>query len=40
MILDRFLANLTATVFMILDLNAVMSVLFNAPAAIASTVSS
>ncbi|KIJ14734.1 hypothetical protein PAXINDRAFT_99985 [Paxillus involutus ATCC 200175] len=33
-----FLANLTVTVFMILDLNPVMSVLFNAPAAIASTI--
>ncbi|KIJ06600.1 hypothetical protein PAXINDRAFT_103293 [Paxillus involutus ATCC 200175] len=33
-----FLANLAATVFMILDLNAVMSVLFNVPAAIASTI--
>ncbi|KAF8843882.1 hypothetical protein BDN67DRAFT_1008582 [Paxillus ammoniavirescens] len=32
------LANLTATVFMMLDLNAVMNVLFNAPAAIASTI--
>ncbi|KIJ14739.1 hypothetical protein PAXINDRAFT_169638 [Paxillus involutus ATCC 200175] len=33
-----FLANLTAAIFMILDLNAVMSVLFNPPAAIASTI--
>ncbi|KAF9225732.1 hypothetical protein BS17DRAFT_699505 [Gyrodon lividus] len=33
-----FLANLLATIFMILDLNAVMSVLFNVPAAIASTI--
>jgi len=33
-----FLANLLATIFMILDLNAVMSVIFNVPAAIASTI--
>ncbi|KAF8438020.1 hypothetical protein L210DRAFT_3404906 [Boletus edulis BED1] len=33
-----FLANLLATIFMILNLNAVMSVIFNVPAAIASTV--
>ncbi|KIK77687.1 hypothetical protein PAXRUDRAFT_367124 [Paxillus rubicundulus Ve08.2h10] len=33
-----FLANITATVFMILNLNAVMSVLFNPPAVIASTI--
>ncbi|KIK79416.1 hypothetical protein PAXRUDRAFT_834111 [Paxillus rubicundulus Ve08.2h10] len=33
-----FLANLTATIFMILDLNAVMGILFNAPAAVASTI--
>ncbi|KAF8838785.1 hypothetical protein BDN67DRAFT_906753 [Paxillus ammoniavirescens] len=33
-----FLANLTAAIFMILDLNAVMSVFFNPPAAIAATI--
>ncbi|KAH0826679.1 hypothetical protein J3R83DRAFT_5067 [Lanmaoa asiatica] len=33
-----FLANLFATVFMIIDLNAVMSVIFNVPAAMASTI--
>ncbi|KAF8556803.1 hypothetical protein OG21DRAFT_1475795 [Imleria badia] len=33
-----FLANLLATIFMILNLNAVMSVVFNVPAAIASTI--
>ncbi|KAF8840542.1 hypothetical protein BDN67DRAFT_903296 [Paxillus ammoniavirescens] len=33
-----FLANLNATVFMILNLNGVMSVLFNPPAVIASTI--
>lgn len=36
--LDSFLANMTATVFMILDLNAVMSVIANVPAAVISTV--
>ena len=35
-----FLANLIATIFMVLNLNAVMSVIFNVPAAIASTVRS
>ena len=33
-----FVANLIATVFMLLNLNAIMSVIFNIPAAIASTV--
>lgn len=35
---SRFLANLLATIFMIMNLNAIMSVIFNVPAAIASTV--
>ncbi|KAG5646357.1 hypothetical protein DXG03_003680 [Asterophora parasitica] len=33
-----FLANLLATVFMLLDLNQIMSVIFNVPAAVASTI--
>lgn len=33
-----FLANLLATIFMLLNLNAVMSIIANVPAAIASTV--
>ncbi|KAF7351426.1 hypothetical protein MSAN_01574600 [Mycena sanguinolenta] len=33
-----FLSNLLATIFMLLDLNAVMSIIANVPAAIASTV--
>ncbi|KAF9482278.1 hypothetical protein BDN70DRAFT_875194 [Pholiota conissans] len=33
-----FLANLIATVFMILSLNSIMSVIFNVPAAVASTI--
>ncbi|KAJ7468091.1 hypothetical protein FB451DRAFT_1092582 [Mycena latifolia] len=33
-----FLANLVATVFMILNLNQIMNVIFNVPAAIASTI--
>ncbi|KAL5522673.1 hypothetical protein ACEPAG_8691 [Sanghuangporus baumii] len=33
-----FVANLIATVFMLLNLNAVMSIIFNVPAAIASTI--
>ncbi|KAI0806186.1 hypothetical protein BC629DRAFT_1437664 [Irpex lacteus] len=33
-----FIANLIATVFMVLNLNAIMSVVFNVPAAIASTI--
>ncbi|KAF5371695.1 hypothetical protein D9758_003538 [Tetrapyrgos nigripes] len=33
-----FLANVIATVFMLLNLNAIMSIIFNVPAAIASTV--
>ncbi|KAH9940308.1 hypothetical protein B0H21DRAFT_697718 [Amylocystis lapponica] len=33
-----FLANLLATIFMLLDLNAVMSIIGNVPAAIASTI--
>lgn len=33
-----FLANMTATVFMLLNLNAVMSVIANVPAAVISTV--
>lgn len=33
-----FMANLIATIFMLLNLNAVMSIIFNVPAAIASTI--
>ncbi|OJA14962.1 hypothetical protein AZE42_03218 [Rhizopogon vesiculosus] len=33
-----FLANLIATIFMLMDLNAVMSIIANVPAAIASTI--
>jgi hypothetical protein len=33
-----FLANLIATVFMLLNLNAVMSIIFNVPAAVSSTI--
>lgn len=33
-----FVANLLATVFMLMNLNAIMSVIFNVPAAVASTV--
>ncbi|TDL25128.1 hypothetical protein BD410DRAFT_889106 [Rickenella mellea] len=33
-----FLANLIATIFMLLNLNAVMSIIMNVPAAIASTI--
>ncbi|KJA21376.1 hypothetical protein HYPSUDRAFT_67723 [Hypholoma sublateritium FD-334 SS-4] len=33
-----FLANLIATVFMLLNLNSIMSVIFNVPAAVASTI--
>ncbi|KAJ6582928.1 hypothetical protein DFH09DRAFT_278631 [Mycena vulgaris] len=33
-----FLANLVATVFMIMNLNSIMNVIFNVPAAIASTI--
>ncbi|PSR72186.1 hypothetical protein PHLCEN_2v11943 [Hermanssonia centrifuga] len=33
-----FVANLLATVFMLLNLNAIMSVIFNVPAAVASTI--
>jgi len=33
-----FLANLLATIFMILNLNSIMNVIFNVPAAIASTI--
>lgn len=33
-----FVANLLATVFMVMNLNAIMSVIFNVPAAVASTV--
>ncbi|TFK46833.1 hypothetical protein OE88DRAFT_1637724 [Heliocybe sulcata] len=36
--LVAFLANLIATIFMLLDLNAVMSIIANVPAAIASTI--
>jgi hypothetical protein len=36
--LIAFLANLTATVFMLLDLNPIMSVIFNVPAAVLSTI--
>jgi hypothetical protein len=35
---NSFLANMTATVFMLLRLNAIMSVIFNVPAAVFSTV--
>jgi hypothetical protein len=34
----RFLANLMATIFMLVNLNAVLSIIANVPAAIASTV--
>lgn len=34
----RFLANLIATVFMVLNLNQIMSVVFNVPAAVSGTV--
>lgn len=37
---DSFLANLLATVFMLLNLNQIMSVIFNVPAAVFSTVCS
>ncbi|KAG5636830.1 hypothetical protein H0H81_006657 [Sphagnurus paluster] len=33
-----FVANLLATVFMLLNLNQIMSVIFNVPAAVASTI--
>lgn len=33
-----FVANLIATIFMVLNLNAIMSVIFNVPAAVASTI--
>ncbi|RDB18872.1 hypothetical protein Hypma_014488 [Hypsizygus marmoreus] len=33
-----FLANLVATVFMVLDLNQIMSVIFNVPSAVVSTI--
>jgi hypothetical protein len=36
--LIAFLANLIATVFMLLDLNPIMSVIFNVPAAVFSTI--
>ena len=36
--ITRFLANLLATTFMLLNLNVVMSIMFNVPAAIASTI--
>jgi hypothetical protein len=36
--LIAFLANLVATVFMLLDLNPIMSVIFNVPAAVFSTI--
>jgi small-conductance mechanosensitive channel len=36
---SRFVSDLIATTFMVLNLNAIMSVIFNVPAAIASTVS-
>lgn len=39
MFLRRFLSNSLATVFMLLNLNSFMSVIFNVPAAVASTVS-
>ena len=35
----RFVANLLATVFMVLNLNQIMSVVFNVPAAVCTTVS-
>lgn len=34
----RFMSNLIATVFMLLNLNSVMTIIFNVPAAISSTV--
>jgi hypothetical protein len=34
----RFLANMMATIFMLINLNAVLSIIANVPAAIASTV--
>lgn len=34
----RFLSNLLATIFMLLNLNEVMNIIFNIPAAVASTV--
>lgn len=34
----RFLSNLLATVFMLLNFNAIMSIIFNVPAAVFSTV--
>lgn len=37
-VLFSFLANLIATVLMILNLNPIMSIIFNVPAAVASTV--
>ncbi|KAF7794913.1 hypothetical protein EIP86_006056 [Pleurotus ostreatoroseus] len=36
--LIAFVANLLATVFMLMNLNAIMSVIFNVPAAVASTI--
>lgn len=37
-LLNSFLANMIATAFMLLDLNAVMSIIANVPAAVISTV--
>jgi hypothetical protein len=36
--LVAFIANAIATVFMLLNLNPIMSIIFNVPAAIAATV--
>jgi hypothetical protein len=36
---SSFLANLVATIFMFLNLNSIMTIIFNVPAAMASTVS-
>ncbi|EIN08351.1 hypothetical protein PUNSTDRAFT_113901 [Punctularia strigosozonata HHB-11173 SS5] len=33
-----FLSNLVATIFMVLDLNPIMNIIFNVPAAVASTI--
>jgi hypothetical protein len=39
-VMVRFVSNTIATTFMLLNLNPVMSVMFNVPAAVASTVRS
>ena len=35
---NRFISNLIATTFMVMNLNAIMSVIFNVPAAVSSTI--